>query len=219
GWSRGRDCSYCRDWTRSGVARAFQELGVAEIRLVPESPLLGATLREVDFGSRYGLNVLAIRHRREPLTTNLGDQTLDFGDTLLVAGGWAEIRRLREDRENFFVLTLPAEFDELMPARRRAPVAVGILVAMVMVMALELIPNAAAVLLAALALIGSGCVKLDAIYRIINWKTVILVAGTLPLATALAKTGATARPRTQLMAGPVAFETGHSGLGFLEKDR
>ena len=90
------------------------------------------------------------------------------------------------------MLTLPVEFDELMPARRRAPVAVGILVAMVMVMALELIPNATAVLLAALALIGSGCVKLDAIYRIINWKTVIVVAGTLPLATALAKTGATA---------------------------
>src|SRR5262249_59077055 len=119
GWSGRRGWSFCRDWTRSSVARAFQELGAAEIMLVPESPLLGATLREVDFGSRSGLNVLAIRHRREPLTTNLGDQTLDFGDTLLVAGGWAEIRRLREDRENFFVLTLPAEFDGLMPARGR----------------------------------------------------------------------------------------------------
>jgi len=107
------------------------------------------------------------------------------------------------------VLTLPVEFDELMPARRRAPVAVGMLVAMVMGMALELIPNAAAVLLAALALIGSGCVKLDAIYRIINWKTVIVVAGTLPLATALAKTGATAMMANGMVAvlgsvGPLA---------------
>ena len=79
----------------------MQELGVAEIMLAPESHLIGTTLREVDFRSRYGLNVLAIRHRGEPLTTNLGDQTLDFGDTLLVAGGWPEIRRLRDDRENF----------------------------------------------------------------------------------------------------------------------
>ena len=107
------------------------------------------------------------------------------------------------------MLTLPGEFDELMPARRRAPVAVGMLVAMVMGMALELIPNAAAVLLAALALIGSGCVKLDAIYRIINWKTVIVVAGTLPLATALAKTGATAMMANGMVAvlgsvGPLA---------------
>jgi len=188
---------------------AFQELGVAEIMLAPESHLIGTTLREVDFGSRYGLNVLAIRHRGEPLTTNLGVQTLDFGDTLLLAGGWAEIRRLREDRENFFVLTLPAEFSELMPARHRAPVAVGIVAAMVVVMALELVPNSAAVLLAALALVAGGCVKLEEIYRIINWKTVVLVAGTLPLATALAKTGATAMMANGMVAvlgslGPLA---------------
>src|SRR5262249_60361022 len=111
---------------------------------------------------------------------------------VLVGGDWAEIARMRGGRDNFFVLTLPAEFDELMPARRRAPVAVGILVAMVVVMALELVPNSAAVLIAALALIASRCVKLQEVYRIINWKTVVLVAGTLPLATALAKTGATA---------------------------
>ncbi len=170
----------------------FQELGVAEIMLAPESHCVGVTLREADFRSRYGLDVLAIRRRGEPTATNLDDQLLDFGDTLLVAGGWTNIRRLRDDHGNFFVLTLPAEFGDLMPARHQAPVAVGILVAMVVVMALELIPNAAAVMVAALALIASNCVKLDAIYRIINWKTVVLVAGTLPLATALAKTGATA---------------------------
>jgi di/tricarboxylate transporter len=184
-------------------------VGVAEIMLAPEAHLIGQTLRETEFRSRYGLSVLAIRHRGEPLTTNLDDQTLDFGDTLLVAGGWAGIRRLRDDRENFVVLTLPAEYNELMPARRRAPIAVGILVAMVVAMALELIPNAAAVLIAALALIASGCVKLDAVYRIINWKTVVLVAGTLPLATALTKTGATAMMANGMVAalgslGPLA---------------
>jgi di/tricarboxylate transporter len=171
---------------------AFQELGVAEVMLAPESRCIGVALREVDFRSQYGLDVLAIRHRGEPMATNLDEQILDFGDTLLVAGGWTSIRRLRDDHANFFVLTLPAEFGDLMPARHQAPVAVGILIAMVVVMAFELIPNAAAVLIAALALVASNCVKLDAIYRIINWKTLVLVAGTLPLATALAKTGATA---------------------------
>jgi di/tricarboxylate transporter len=188
---------------------ALQDVGVAEIMLAPESHLIGGTLRELEFRSRYGLSVLAIRHRGEPLRTNLDEQTLDFGDTLLVAGGWGPIRLLRDDRENFVVLTLPAEYSELMPARHRAPIAVGIVVAMVVVMALELIPNSAAVLIAALALLASGCVKLDAIYRVINWKTVVLVAGTLPLATALAKTGATAMMATGMVAalgslGPLA---------------
>jgi di/tricarboxylate transporter len=170
---------------------ALQEVGVAEIMLAPESKLIGQTLRQAEFSSRYDLYILAIRHRGESLTTQLDDQTLDFGDTALVAGGWGEIQRLRDEVEDFVVLTLPAEYSELMPARHRAPIALGIMVAMVAVMAFELMANAAAVLIAALAMIATRCVKLDAIYRSVNWKTVVLVAGTLPLATALSKTGAT----------------------------
>src|SRR5262252_5964298 len=170
---------------------ALQEVGVAEIMLAPESKLIGQTLRQAEFSSRYDLYILAIRHRGESLTTQLDDQTLDFGDTALVAGGWGEIQRLRDEVEDFVVLTLPAEYSELMPARHRAPIALGIMVAMVAVMAFELMANAAAVLIAALAMIATRCVKLDAIYRSVNWKTVILVACTLPLATALSKTGAT----------------------------
>jgi di/tricarboxylate transporter len=59
-------------------------------------------------------------------------------------------------------------------------------------------------------MIATRCVKLDAIYRIVNWKTVVLVAGTLPLATALSKTGATAMMAHGLVAllgslGPLAM--------------
>jgi len=171
---------------------ALQELGVAEVMLAPESKLIGQTLRQAEFSSRYDLNTLAIRHRGERLTTQLEDRTLDFGDTLLVAGGWRAISRLRDEVEDFVVLTLPVEYSELMPARHRAPIAIVVLVAMIAVMALGLVANAAAVLIAALAMIATRCVKLDAIYRVVNWKTVVLVAGTLPLATALSKTGATA---------------------------
>ena len=171
---------------------ALQDVGAAEVMLAPESKFIGKTLGELEFRSRYHLAVLAVRHRGESLTKNLADQTLDFGDTLLVAGDWADIVRLRDDRENFVVLTLPAEYSERMPARKLAPLAVGILVIMVAMMAFELVPNSAAALVAALAMIASGCVGLESIYRVVSWKTVVLVAGMLPLATALTKTGATA---------------------------
>ena len=55
---------------------ALQEVGVAEIMLAPESPLIGKTLREGEFGARYGISVLAIRHRGEPLTTDLADGSI-----------------------------------------------------------------------------------------------------------------------------------------------
>ena len=140
----------------------------------------------------------------------MADRSLDFGDTLLVAGDWADIGKLWDDREDFVVLTLPAEYQERLPARQRAPVAIGILIAMIVVMAFQLIPNSAAALLAALAMIAGGCVRLEAIYRIISWKTVVLIAGMLPLATALTKTGATDLMAKELVAalgslGPIAM--------------
>lgn len=189
---------------------ALHQVGVAEIMLTPESHMIGSTLRDLDFRSRHGVNVLSIRHRGQPLTVNLDDQELDYGDTLLVSGEWAAIRRLRDDRQNFVVLTLPKEYGELIPAPRQAPVAVAILVAMILLMALRVVPNTAAALLAALALLATKCVRLDAIYRNVNWKTVVVVAGTLPLGTALAKTGATELMVRELGAalgplGPVAM--------------
>jgi di/tricarboxylate transporter len=191
-------------------AEALQELGAAELMLAPESKLIGKPLGDLEFRSRYHVSVLAIRHRGETLITDLANRTLDFGDTLLVAGDWADIGKLWDDRDDFVVLTLPAEYQERLPARQRAPVAIGILVIMVVVMAFGLIPNSAAALLAALAMIAGGCVRLDAIYRIISWKTVVLIAGMLPLATALTKTGATDLTAKELVTalgslGPIAM--------------
>jgi len=188
----------------------LQDLGAAEVMLAPESKLIGKTLRAIEFRGRYRATVVAVRHRGEALTTNLVDEPLDFGDTLLVWGDWDGIRRLGEDRENFVVLALPTEYQERLPARRRAPVAVGILVLMIAVMAFELLPNSATVLIAAMAMVAGGCVKLDAIYRVISWKTLVLIAGMLPLATALTKTGATVLMANELVGalgslGPIAM--------------
>ena len=189
---------------------ALQEIGAAEIMLTPESKVIGKTLRELEFRARYSVAVLAIRHRGEPVAKDLADQPLDFGDTLLVWGDWTDIRRLGEDRESFVVLTLPAEFQDRMPARNRAPIAVAILLAMIAAMAFEVIPNTATALIAALAMVAGGCVKLDSIYRVISWKTIVLIAGMLPLATALTKTGATVMMANELVAalgslGPIAM--------------
>ena len=178
--------------------------------LAPESKLIGKPLGDLEFRSRYRVSVLAIRHRGEALTTDLASRSLDFGDTLLVAGDWADIGKLWDDRNDFVVLTLPAEYQERLPARQRAPLAIGILIVMVAVMAFGLIPNSAAALIAALAMIAGGCVRLDAIYRIISWKTVVLIAGMLPLATALTKTGASDLMAKELVAtlgslGPIAM--------------
>jgi len=170
---------------------ALQEMGVAEVMLTPGSNLIGHPIGEAEIGRRFGLTVLASRHQGTAFNENLRERTLDFGDTLLVSGEWDDINRLRNEREDFLVLTLPMEYGELLPARGRAPIAVAILIAMVLIMVFSLLPNAAAAIIAALAMVATGCVRLDRIYRVISWSTIVLIAGMLPMATALDKTGAT----------------------------
>ena len=168
----------------------LQEVGVAEIMLAPESTLIGKTLADVEFRSRFNATVLSIRRRRELLTENLLDHPLDFGDALLVNASWTDILRLRDERRDFVVLTLPQEFHEVIPARKQASWSLAIIGAMVAAMVTGLVPTVAAAMLAAVALVLTRCVNLVAVYRTINWPAVVLIAGVLPLATALNKSGA-----------------------------
>ena len=192
-------CSVTGPQEESQREEVLQDIGVAEVMPAPESKAIGSTLGDLDLSSHHHLTVLALRHRGQPLTENLAGQTLDFGDTLLVGGNWDDIDRLSDDRENFVLLTLPAEYQQRLPARGRAPIAVGILVGMVAIMVSQVLPNADAALIAALAMIAAGCVRLDSIYRVISWTTLVLIAGMLPLATALTKTGATTLMANELV--------------------
>lgn len=172
--------------------KMLQDIGIAEVMLAPESKSVGASVGQLDLHSAFNLTALAVRHRGRSAHRNLADQKLDVGDTVLVGGNWHDIQRLSDDRRNFLLLNLPSEYEDRLQAPGRAPIAIAILVLMVAAMAFQLLPNVALALIAALAMIGTGCVPVESIYRVISWRTLVVIAGMLPLATALTKTGATA---------------------------
>ncbi|WP_131630653.1 SLC13 family permease [Mycolicibacterium llatzerense] len=169
----------------------LQDVGVAEVMLAPESKSIGTTLGDLDLAAAHNVTVLAVRHRGQCITEDLPSRTLDFGDAMLVGGNWDDIERLSDTRRNFILLNLPAEYQQRLVAPGRARAAVAILIAMVACMAFGWLPGADAALLGALAMVGARCVRVDSIYRLISWNALVLIAGMLPLATALAKTGTT----------------------------
>ncbi len=169
--------------------------------LPPDSELVGRTLRQAAFRTHHGLSVLGIRRGDHPLVGNLIEEKLAFGDILLVAGAWKRIGLLQSDARDFLVLNLPVELSEVAPARRQAPAALLILLAMVVVMTFGLLPNTAAVLLAALAMGLFRCLRLDDAYRSINWPSLVVIAGMLPLAKALEQTGGVALMADGLVSG------------------
>jgi di/tricarboxylate transporter len=106
-----------------------------------------------------------------------------------MGGGWRQIDLLQAERSDFVVLTIPYEMSEVAPERARARWALAIVAGMLALMTFGLVPNVVAVLLAALALILAGCLSMKDAYESINWPSVVLIAGMLPMAQALDKTG------------------------------
>lgn len=166
-----------------------RDIGMAEVLLPPDSDLVGRTIVEAAFRTRFRLNVIGLRRGREAIEGALGDEKLRTGDTLLVIGRWKHIRNLQKRSRDFIVLTLPAEIDEVAPAASRAPWALASLALMVVLMVTGWVPNVIAALTACLLMGAARCLTLDAAYRAIQWPSLILIIGMIPFSTALQKTG------------------------------
>ncbi|MBA1200577.1 SLC13 family permease [Pseudomonas capeferrum] len=166
-----------------------QELGMAEISLPPGSQLIGKSILELAFRSRFGLNVVGLRRDQHAIDEQLVEETLRMGDTLLVVGPWKAVRQLQGRPRDFLVLSLPAEIDQVAPARARAPYALVSLAVMVGLMVSGAVPNVIAALIGCLLMGAGRCVDMNSAYRAIHWPSLILIVGMLPFALALQKTG------------------------------
>ncbi|MGE4560558.1 MAG: SLC13 family permease [Desulfobulbus sp.] len=167
----------------------FQVIGVGEVMLTPDSDLIGKSIREIGFQTQFHCLALAIRRKGETITADFTNEPLLFGDVLLMCGAWEDILRLRQHRDQYILLTLPQDFREVVPARDRAPLALAIMGAMVGLMVFNILPTVTAILGATAALLLTRCVRPDSWFKAVDWPTIMLVAGILPLATALQKTG------------------------------
>jgi di/tricarboxylate transporter len=185
---------------------AAQELGLVEVLLAPRSEMVGKTLNEARFRERYGLSVLGLLRQGEPLKQELVETPLAFGDSLLMGGGWTQIDLLQGKQKDFLVLNLPKEMSEVAPNRSKAPWALAVTCGMMLLMTFKLVDAVTAVLLAALVMVLTGCVSMKDAYASINWESLVLIAGMLPMATVLEKTGG-----VELIANGLADSLGDIG--------
>ena len=160
------------------------DVQIIEATLAPRSHIVGQSLREVRFRDRYGFTALAISREGEVITERLRDVPLQFGDALLLQGPQRRIAQLQEGR-NFLVLE-PVETEQF--RRNKAPIAVGALV-LAIAMTIAGMNIALAMVIAAMIMILTGVLSIEEAYDSIDWRTVFLVAGMLPLGLAMELTG------------------------------
>ncbi len=161
-----------------------EEIGLAEALLPPRSSLVGKTLAELEFGRRFNLTVLGINRPGVDELLDLKTTPLRFGDILLVQGPWKHILALRERPNDFVVMGQPERMLGA-PQRAKAGLTLLIMAGMLVLLVTNLLPVATASMLAALAVVLTGCLTMDEAYRAIDWKSLVLIAGMLPLSLAM----------------------------------
>ena len=168
---------------------ASQEIGMAEAIVPAESDLVGQTVLQARVRSDYGLTVIGLRRGRQVHGDDLLTAELRTGDTLLLVGFWAGIRRLQAEGHDLVILNMPVEFNEVLPAASKAPYALATLALVVGLMISGVVPNVHAALIGCLLMGLFGCIDMSSAYRSISWKSIVLIVGMLPFSIALQRTG------------------------------
>jgi len=156
-----------------------------DITLAPRSSLQGKTLKQINFRAQFGLNVLAIQHGGESRVSQIADIPLDFGDTLLVRGPKNRIDVLRRDSQFLMLETPPIESRRL----NKAPLAVLILLGVLIAVSTRLLHVSTAMLIGAMLMVLTNVINMDEAFQAIEWKSVFLIAGMLPMGIAMQTSG------------------------------
>jgi di/tricarboxylate transporter len=165
---------------------ATPDVKLIEAAVAPRSHLAAQTLREIGFEQKFSAKVLAVWRRGRSIRTRLADLPLEFGDGLLLQGTEKSLNLLRTEPG----LILLAESAPSTRMTLRSWLTVLVMFA-TLASAIVFSENIAEIMLTgAVAMVLIGIMNMDQAYRAIDWRSLFLVAGMLPLGIALNKTGA-----------------------------
>ena len=164
-----------------------KERVLIEVVVSPECPLVGKSVREGRFRAHYGAAIIAIARGAQRLTGKIGDIVLQVGDTLVLETRPAFLERARRNRD-FFLASKVEGF--VAPKQDRAMVSIAILVAMVLATTLFDAPFFLATLIAAAAMVVTGCINVNGARAAVEWRVILTIGATFALGEAMRTSGA-----------------------------
>jgi di/tricarboxylate transporter len=172
--------------SRNLGALESERLTLMDATLDPRSRLAGMSVGELNFRERYGIELAGIWREGETLGSNLAEQRLQVGDALLLLGPRERLQLLSSDSD-FLILT---PLGQEPPDTRRAPLAAAIMLGVVASVMGGYAPPPVAAVVGGSIMVLTGCLTMERAYRAIDWRAIFLIAGMLPLGTAMLETGA-----------------------------
>jgi di/tricarboxylate transporter len=163
-----------------------ERLTLMDATLDPRSSLAGKTVGEMNFRERYGIELAGIWREGGPIGVDLGEERLQIGDALLLLGPRDRLQLLSNDSD-FLILT---PLGKEPPDTQRAPLAAFIMLAVVASVMAGYAPISVAAVVGGSIMVLTGCLNMEQAYRAIDWRAIFLIAGMLPLGTAMQDSGA-----------------------------
>ena len=158
---------------------------IFEATLMPRSSISGKSLKQINFRDRYNLTVLAIWRHGEVLVKRLGDVRLQIGDSLLLKGQRQRISDFRQS--NPFIVLEPLQVER--QRREKIPVMLGIMALVLILATFTGLHISTALVIGSLLSFLTGVHSMEEAYEAIEWRSVFLIAGMLPLGIAMETTG------------------------------
>lgn len=159
---------------------------IVEAVVGPTSSIIGRSITDVNFRQHYRMVVLAIHREGKNLRNELQRVELKAGDTLLLMGTQQQIEHVRKDRDLFLLDKPPIPSENL---RKRIPLVLAVIVAMVALAAFNIVPIAGGAILAVCSLLLTGCTTPKEAYASIEWGILVLIYGMLGMGMAMEKSG------------------------------
>ncbi len=176
-----------------------EDTALVEALVVPGSPLIGDTLRGMNFRHRYGLQVLGLNRHGKNVLQKLSRIPFRVGDVLLIQGRKTNIPALNDEG----MFSILGEIEEKRPDRMRALRTGVIFCGALLLATFKVVSLPVAMLLGAFGTFAAKCVTPSDAYREVEWRAVILIASMLALGEAMTTTG-TARYLAELVASGTA---------------
>jgi len=170
--------------------------GILEGIITPRSELAQKTMRDFEFRKRYQVNPLAIFRGNKVFVAGISDIVMQPGDALLLQGRWEKFHILKNKPDLVFTEEVQGEIIKT----EKVKIAVGCLVLSLTMILVFNVQLSIALLAGALGMILTRVMTVDEAYNSVDWMTVFLLGGLIPLGIAFEKTGAAAFIANSIMA-------------------
>jgi di/tricarboxylate transporter len=175
---------------------------IIEAIIAPESSLDQTTLGNYSFFEKHGALPLAVRHQGDIKHEDVKEIKLSGGDSILLSMSKDRVDELKNDPS----FLIASEYETSTHRNEKTPIALAILASVVLTAALGLTSIVISAVVGVILMVLTGCLRTEEAYKAVNWKVIMLLAGVLPLGTAMDSTGA-----AELMANSMI--DGLSGFG------